>query len=96
MGSASGRFFPLPAYAAIEKQCSIPIGGTVPKLPLSIRTADGALIPAQQGVSVVDHRAAVGTEEAIQVHVDGVPYPLYEQLFPSHVAAYRKLGQSAG
>ena len=96
MGCAAGRFYPLPAYAAIEASCSIPWGGTIPKLPLSVRTSDGTPIPAEHGVSIIDFRAALAAEEAIEVHVDGIPYPLYEQLFRSHVDAYNKLGKSAG
>ena len=47
--------------------------------------ADGVTIPAA-GVGVLD--AVDLSMEEIEVEVLGIPYPLYAELFPSHVRAY--------
>jgi hypothetical protein len=38
-------------------------------------------------VQIIDYSAELGAE-GIQVHVNGIGYPLYKELFPEHVAAY--------
>jgi hypothetical protein len=88
MGVAEGKFMPSPAYGAIQPSVVAAREGSQAHLALTVRTADGRELPAQSGFRIADYSAELGAEE-IQVEVLGVGYPLYEELFPEHVARYR-------
>ena len=87
MGVASGKFRPVPAYSVIRSECIAALGnGRWDHLSLSVMASDGRSLPAQGGVMILDsHELKPGEAE---VHVAGIPYPLYEQLFPKHVELY--------
>lgn len=92
MGCAGGRFLPLPNYSSVKASCRIdPRSENVSQehLALSVRLVGGDAIPAQGGVLILDYsdEPDIG---AIEVHVQGIPYPLYEELFPDHVAKYKR------
>jgi hypothetical protein len=93
MGCAGGRFLPLPSYAPLKMSCLIdPHSGSVSSqehLALSVRLVGGDVIPAQGGVLILDYSDDTD-RSAIEVDVQGIPYPLYEELFPEHVAAYKR------
>ena len=89
MGVAIGTFMPAPAYAAIKASALASREGSQEHLSLVVRTTDGQALPAQGGVQIVDYSAELGPE-GIQVHVLGIGYPLYAELFPKQVAAYKK------
>ena len=93
MGVAIGRFFPLVAYRAIQASvvAARDGSGSQSHLALAVRPVGGAVLPAEGGVQLVDFSSELGPE-AIEVHVLGVGYPLYEELSPQHVAAYARLG----
>ena len=88
MGVASGKFLPLPEYGAVQDRCIASRDVSQEHLPLSATQSDGQLIPAL-GVSILDFSIELGASE-IEVHVTGIGYPLYEELFPNQVAAYAK------
>ena len=92
MGVAEGDFAPSDSFAAFL--------ASVPSQPendkdlqrwtgLSLAVPDGALVECQD---VVLLRADFGDEVELVVAAIGIPYPLYEQLFPGHVETY--YGQS--
>ena len=92
MGVASGRFLPLPLFEKIARfvardpeQREIP---SQDHLKLAVREAEGMEIPSSGGVQITDHSAQLGPQ-GLLVEILGVGYPLYEELFPQHVAAYR-------
>ena len=93
MGVAIGRFYPLPAYVAIQAACIAARNQSQEHLALSVRDSGGSVIPAQGGTAILDSSRELGE---IEVHVLGIGYPLYEELFPAHVAAYRKQFSAAG
>jgi hypothetical protein len=88
MGVVQGRFVPSLAYSAIRSSVVEDRDGSQAHLVLAVRPTNGAELPAQGGVRIMDYSAELGDEE-IEVHVLGIGYPLYEELFPEHVAAYR-------
>ncbi len=77
MGVAFGRFTPTSAYRR---------DNITDNDRLSARTVGKPII--SEGVGIAD--AAVELSE-IEVTILGIPYPLYEELFPSHVEAYETL-----
>ena|SRR5215467_6859039 len=87
MGVAEGRFLPTPAYSSIQRQCVehrdywVSIPGLIVSMP------GGEPIEFQGGVVIIDYSAELG-ETGIQVQINGIPYPLYGELFPQHVQAY--------
>jgi hypothetical protein len=87
MGVAEGRFLPSPAYAAIQPSVVATRYGSQAHLMLSVRSYKGTHLSAQGGVQILDYSAELAAEE-IEVHVLGIGYPTYEELFPFHVAAY--------
>jgi hypothetical protein len=88
MGVASGRFFPQPAYEKIQAKVVAAFTSSQDHLGLVvIDTQTGSSLPAQGGAQILDASADVGPE-GIEVQVLGIPYPLYEQLFPGRYAAY--------
>ena len=88
MGVASGKFFALPAYAFIQPQFIASRDLPQSHLALTIVRPNGDLIPSEHGVTILDYSAELGE---IEVHVVGIGYPLYEELFPNLAAAYRLL-----
>lgn len=95
MGVAFGRFIPLPAYDSIKSIVIATSEGEQSHLYLSVRLANGSALPAQGGVQLTDLSAELGPE-GLQVSVLGVGYPLYQELFPGHVAAYESQFRTAG
>jgi hypothetical protein len=87
MGVAGGRFLPLPAYEAIQARVVAARDTSQEHLALSVRTIDGYAIQAQGGVQIIDFSSELGAD-VIEVHVCGIGYPLYEELFPGRHAAY--------
>jgi hypothetical protein len=80
MGVAFGQFLPLQAYENLI--------GLIESSALSVHVPAGSAIPSEGGVHIRDHRAELRADDAIEVEVLGVPYPLYQQLFSEHVKAY--------
>jgi hypothetical protein len=98
MGVAAGRFIPLPAYEQIR--ASVPTDLVKRKTPsqdhlnLTIRETGGKEVIGSGGVHITDCSEALGPD-GIEVELLGVGYPLYEELFPQHVAAYKKQWRKA-
>ena len=91
MGVASGLFFPTPEYSSVQPALLKADGRSTEGMVLSVRVRGGTDIPAQGGVLIEDYSAEIGSGvTAIEVSVLGVPYPLYQQLFPAHVVAYKQ------
>lgn len=84
MGVASGHFFPLPAYTKFQPQFIALRELSQSHLALTATTPDGKFIPAM-GIAIFDYSEEF---EEIQVAVIGIEYPLYEEMFPEHYAAY--------
>lgn len=96
MGVAGGRFIPLPAYKTIQANVVAARETSQDHLTLSVRTMDGHAIPAQGGVQIIDCSLELGAD-AIEVHVCGIGFPLYEELFPGrHTAYVESFRQKAG
>ena len=89
MGVAFGNFIPAPGYDTIRSTIVNPRGQGEDVLWLSARLADGTLLEAVGGVHIQDHSDEIG-EDGREVAVLGIGYPLYEILFPEHVAAYHR------
>src|SRR5579863_2167394 len=93
MGVASGRLIPLPAFEEIRKFVALDLKQqempSQKHLNLTIRESGGGEIASSCGVQIMDYCAQLGSEGLI-VEILGVPYPLYEELFPRHVEAYRQ------
>lgn len=86
MGVAGGKFLPTSAYSSIQRHCIDHRDHWVPIPGLSVWIASGELIECQGGVVILDYSSEIGE---IQVEVSGIPYPLYGELFPQHVQAYK-------
>jgi len=83
MGVAFGAFIPNERYAAFcEATATLETGVRA----VSLRAPDGAIIPSE-GTYIRDMSAEFG-DEGLEVEALGIPYPLYEALFPEHVKAY--------
>lgn len=89
MGVATGRFFPLTAYEAIQPQVVAARDGSQEGLGFSVRVAGGQTIPAQGGVRIDDYSAELG-DDGIEVDVLRIAYPLYEELFPGRHEEYAR------
>ncbi|WP_211228101.1 hypothetical protein [Azovibrio restrictus] len=87
MGVAFGQFIPSDGYSTIQRQC-IENHADQTKLGLSVRTPNNETIICA-GVGILDYSEQVG-EGFIELNVLGISYPLYEQLFPEHVARYEQ------
>lgn len=85
MGVAVGRFFPTENYAVIQEKC-ISNHEDQSELELVVMTSKGQIIGCV-GVAVLDFSPDLGPE-AIELNVLGIPYPLYGEIFPHHVASY--------
>ena len=89
MGVASGRFIPTPAYNSIQHHCIEHRDRWISISELRVETPEGLTIECSGGVQIIDFSPELG-EKVIEVHINGIPYPLYGELFPQHVAVYRK------
>jgi len=88
MGVASGRFVPTPAYRSIQEYCiERRDGGWVSPPELTVSVVGGAPIECSGGVQIVDFSREIG-EAGIEVHLNGVTNPPFNDLFPHHVQAY--------
>jgi len=83
MGVAFGAFFPNERYASFCQ--STPLLETGVRA-VALQAPDGSTIPSE-GSYVRDLSAELG-DEGLEVEALGIPYPLYESLFPEHVRAY--------
>jgi hypothetical protein len=88
MGVAEGKFLPSPAYARIQPAVLAARESSQAQLSLTVRLIGGQVLPAQGGVHILDYSDELGAD-GLEVSVLGIGYPLYEELFPEHVAAYR-------
>jgi hypothetical protein len=89
MGVAFGIFVPASGYSVIEADCKKSTLSSLNYIELSAREVGGLVLPASGGVCVFDYSDELGPSGR-EVSVLGIPYPLYQQLFPEHVAAYDK------
>jgi hypothetical protein len=87
MGVAFGVFNPAGAYSEIQRECQTNHSDQS-SLHLSVRTESGAEIPCV-GVGILDYSAEIDPPY-IEINVLGIPYPLYGELFTSHVARYEE------
>ncbi len=93
MGVAFGVFHPIALYEAIRGECSTNHQDQS-NLHLTVRTEAGLPVPCV-GVGILDYSIEAG-EPYIEVNVLGISYPLYEELFPEHVASYKhQFGESS-
>ncbi len=87
MGVAGGRLIPLTAYSSIQPSVVAAKDSSQEHLGLVVRF-NGNELPAQGGVRLSDYSAELA-DDGLQVEVLGIGYPLYEELFPAQVAAYK-------
>ena len=90
MGVAFGKFIPADSYREIQRECQtnhVDQSG----LALSVKTpAGGVLLCAGVAIQDCSNDAEEGELADVEVIVLGIPYPLYGELFPEHVAGYEK------
>ena len=89
MGVAFGKFIPAPGYDAIRSTIIGLRGKDDGALRLSARRVDGIRLDPLGGVHIADHADELG-EDGREVTALGISYPLYEALFPKHVAVYHR------
>lgn len=87
MGVAFGEFIPNNSYSEIQSEC-MTNHADQSALDLSVRTELGVEISCA-GAAVLDY-SADSDQPYAEVNVLGVPYPLYGELFPDHVARYEQ------
>lgn len=88
MGVAFGVFVPGPGYASIQAQIRAFAQRDQACFNLAVRIAGGEQIRAC-GLSIADYSADC-PEDPIELTVLGIQYPDYEEVFPEHVAIYRR------
>lgn len=89
MGVAFGTLTPTPAYASIQPYCIEHRDHWISISGLTVQTPSGVPIECSGGIQIIDFSAELG-EAGIQVHLNGVTDPPYDELFPNHVDAYKK------
>jgi hypothetical protein len=89
MGCAFGRLVPTPAYAAIQPNCIKHRDRWVSIPTLRVEAPGGVPVECSGGVQIIDMSPELG-EEGIQIHLNGVTNPPYDELFPHHVEADKK------
>ena len=89
MGVASGRFLPTSAYSSIQPYCIEHRDRWLPIPGLAVSVPDGSPIECSGSVQIVDFSVELG-EAGIEIYLNGVTNPRYEELFPHHVEAYKK------
>ncbi|SDB67762.1 hypothetical protein [Pseudomonas sp. NFACC13-1] len=87
MGVAFGQFEPANGYSVIRNECRTNHLDQS-ALALSVQTEAGFAIPCA-GISILDYSAEL-LADCIEIHILGVPHPLYEELFPEQVAMYAR------
>lgn len=87
MGVASGHLEPSDEYLNIQALVIAGREATQEQFEFSVRQPNGDLLP-NIGINIQDYSSELGPEE-IEISVVGIPYPLYEELFPSHVESYK-------
>ena len=87
MGVVSGEFKPADGYPAIQAECQSSCGDQS-SLGLSVRTAVGVTIPCA-GINISDYSQELA-DGCMEVSILGIPYPLYETLFPNLVQMYTR------
>lgn len=95
MGVALGKFLPSPEYANLQPSIVAAGVGSQAHLSLRVCRSNGQELPAEGGVQILDCSAEMGAD-GLEVHVLGIGYPLYGELFPHHVAAYDAQFTKAG
>ncbi|MCK9688154.1 hypothetical protein [Scleromatobacter humisilvae] len=90
MGVAFGKFIPTEGYQLIRHECRTNHADQS-ALALKVKTPAGEWIPCA-GVGVLDDsdHADPGDEPYVEATVLGIPYLVYSELFPAHLAAYEK------
>jgi hypothetical protein len=88
MGVAFGAFIPNERYPAFCQATPLLETGV---REVVLQAPDGSVIPSV-GSYVRDLSAELGAE-GLEVEALGIPYPLYESLFPEHVRAYENLSK---
>lgn len=90
MGVAFGTFVAADRYREIRSQCQTNHADQS-GLALSVKTQAGQLVPCA-GVAILDYTHQVEDDDPayVEVNVLGIPYPLYGELFPEHVAGYEQ------
>lgn len=87
MGVAFGAFEPAAGYEKVQEFCKANRADQS-SLQLSVKTESGQFIPCA-GIGILDFSEEPALS-CIEVNVLGIPYPLYEKLFPQHVQAYEQ------
>ena len=87
MGVAGGLLEPTAAYQSFQPYCIVNRGKWTPDSGLSAHIVGGAKLSCQ--CIVIEDDTAELAADGLRVEVMGIPYPLYEELFPGHVEAYR-------
>ena len=87
MGVAGGKLLPSPEYSIIQASVIDTRENSQVHLELVVRLAGGQK-PAL-GVHITDYSDELGIDDGLEVDVVGIGYPLYGQLFPDHVAAFK-------
>jgi hypothetical protein len=95
MGVAFGTLIPAVAFDSIRSEAEpgdASNEGTIKQIRawrgLTARMPNGARLECQMGVEVLEY-GDVQQPFALEVYCSGIPYPLYEKLFPHHVESYR-------
>jgi hypothetical protein len=89
MGVAFGRLMPTPAYASIQPDCIKNRDHWISIPSLTVEVAGGVRIECSGGVQIIDFSPELG-EGGIEIHLNGVTTPPYDELFSHHVEAYKK------
>ena len=89
MGVAFGRLVPTSAYKSIQQQCIACRDAWEPIPDLTVELEEGQGIEGSGGIQIIDFSPELG-EDGMQVHVNGIPYPRYGDLFPQHIASYNE------
>ncbi len=90
IGVAFGKFIAAEGYRHIRHECRTNHADQA-ALAFEARSPAGDWLPCA-GVGVLDYsdHADDGDEPYVEATVLGIPYPLYGELFPGHIAAYEK------
>ncbi len=95
MGVASGRLVPTPAYRSIQEYCIKHRDGWASPPDLTVSLVGGAPITCTGGIQIIDFSREIG-DAGIEVHLNGVTNPPYNDLFPHHVETYNKQFTKSG
>jgi len=88
MGIAEGRFLALPAYDALRISVLASQDGSQNDLSHAVRKSNAPDLEPEGPIQITDYCADLGPD-GLEIAVCGIPYPLYEELFPELVASYR-------